>query len=162
MTGVIDYAWSCVQCGGTFYVNLQKRSLAVNGHFLIKDGLIADPTSHCLGCFHKEDWSEDKVIWAIERRYNDYKHSVPSERSESHRRTYFKALPENELTDEDMMYGQSREFARFELETFVLAMIMCGALTWNPSWGSWFWQSQKDKDLVILREWIEPSPCTSA
>ena len=22
--------------------------------------------------------------------------------------------------------------------------------------GKWFWQSEKDKDLVILREWVEP------
>ena len=22
--------------------------------------------------------------------------------------------------------------------------------------GKWFWQSEKDKDLVILRKWVEP------
>lgn len=154
MTGIIDYARSCVERGDKFYIGFQKRSLAINGHFLIKDGLFMKD-DFCLGCFHAEGWSEDKIIQAVERRYRDYKHSVPSERSESHCRSYFKALPENKLTDEDMMYGMNREFARFELESFVLAMIMCGALKWNSSWGSWFWQSENDKDLIILKEWIE-------
>lgn len=61
------------------------------------------------------------------------------------------------VTGEDMMYGEQREFARFELEFFVLMMIMCGALTWQEEWGSWFWQSPTDKDLIILRDWIEPN-----
>lgn len=156
MTGIIDYARTCVANGDKFYIGLQKRSLAINGHFLIKDGLFMKD-GLCLGCFHKEDWPEGKMLEALERRYRDYKHSVPSERSESHRRNYFKALPEDKLSDEDMMYGMSREFARYELESFVLAMVMCGAFKWNPSWGTWFWQSPNDKDLVILREWIEPA-----
>lgn len=152
MKRIIEDAGELVYGGAKFYINLEKRSLSVNGEYLIKDGEHELP----LGCWHKEDWPEDKMINALERRYRDYKHSVPSERSESHRRCYFKALPEKSLSDEDMMYGERREYARYELESFVLAMILCGALTWNPAWGTWFWQSDNDKDLVILRKWIEP------
>lgn len=147
-----------VRDGAKFCINLQKRNLSVNGEYLIRNGSHSVP----LGCFRKEDFPIDKVIQGIERRYRDFRRSVPSERSESHRRSYFKALPESELSDEDMMYGLQREYARFELEFFVLMMIMCGALVWQEGWGSWFWQSSACPDLIILREWIEPSRCTSA
>ena len=139
--------------GAKFRINLQTRSLSVDGKYLIKNGEHDVP----LGCFHKEDWDIDNIMLRISQLYNHYKHSVPSERSESHRHSYFKALPEKELTDEDMMYGEQREFARFELEFFVLMMIIYGALTWQEEWGSWFWQSPSDKDLIILRDWIEPN-----
>lgn len=156
MKRIIEDTAELVSNGARFYINLEKRSLSVNGQYLIKDGIIQLKGDVCLGCWHKEDWTEAKMLEAIERRYKMYKHSVPSERSESHRRSYFKALPEEELTDKDMMYGDRREYTRYILESFVLAMIMCGAFTWNESWGTWFWQSEKDKDLVILRKWIEP------
>lgn len=141
-----------VSNGAKFSVNLQARSLRINGKYLVKDGECIAP-----GCFRKEDYPADKVMREIEHRYASYKHSVPSERSETRRHTYFMALPEKELSDEDMLYGEPRELARFDLEFFVLMMIVCGALTWQAEWGSWFWQSPHDKDLVILRSWVEPS-----
>jgi hypothetical protein len=31
-----------------------------------------------------------------------------------------------------------------------------GLFKWDEeTMGKWFWQSKKDKDLVILRQWIE-------
>lgn len=157
MRRIIEDSIEMVSNGARFYINLEKRSLSINGQYLIKDGIIQLKGDVGLGCWHKEDYPEDKMIEGIESRYKDYKHSIPSERSESHRRSYFKALPEKELTDEDMLFGDNREVCRFVLESFILAMILCGAFTWNPSWGTWFWQSEKDKDLVILRKWIEPA-----
>lgn len=154
MKRIIEDAGELVYNGARFYINLETRSMAINNHFLIKDGLTFGVS---LGCWHKDDYPEGEMFEALERRYRDYKHSVPSERSASHRRSYFKALSEKELSDEDMMYGKNREFARYELESFVLAMIMCGAFKWKEEWGTWFWQSPNDKDLVILRKWIEPT-----
>lgn len=97
------------------------------------------------------------VLFAIEQRYKAYKHSVPSERSESHRRYYFKALPEKELSDEDMMYGERREVARCKLELYVLMQLLRGNLAWENRWGTWFWRSENDRDLIILRDWVEPN-----
>lgn len=153
MNRIIEDAGEMVYNGAKFYINLEKRSLSVNGKYLIKDGKHELP----LGCWHKEDFPEEKMFQSLELRYRNYKHSIPSERSESHRRRYFKALSEDELSDEDMMYGVPREFARYELESFLLAMIMIGALKWHEEWGSWFYQSPNDKDLIILRSWVEPS-----
>ena len=46
--------------------------------------------------------------------------------------------------------------AQAELELYVLCQILSG-LKWNPeTMGCWFWQSKEDKDLVILRQWVEP------
>lgn len=56
-----------------------------------------------------------------------------------------------------MMYGERREVARCRLELYVLFCIILGRLTWNPSWGTWFWRSKDDNDLIILRDWIEPN-----
>lgn len=72
--------------GAKFRINLQTRSLSVDGKYLIKNGEHDVP----LGCFHKEDWDIDNIMLRISQLYNHYKHSVPSERSESHRRSYFK------------------------------------------------------------------------
>lgn len=92
----------------------------------------------------------------VEELYRRYKHSIPSERSQSKSRRYFMALPESDLEDGDMLYGQHRDTAQFELEFYILCRII-GGFTWNPeTMGKWFWQSEKDKDLVILRKWVEP------
>jgi hypothetical protein len=42
------------------------------------------------------------------------------------------------------------------LELYLLCQIL-GGFRWNPeTMGHWFWQSRTDRDLVILREWVEP------
>ena len=139
-----------VKNGAKFTVNFQKRTCRVNGKVVV-DGIQYEGS---LGTYHP---TEEEMISNIEQLYQEYKHSVPSERSESHRHYYFRALPEKELSDEDMMYGERREVARCRLELYILFCIILSRLTWNPSWGSWFWCSEKDKDLIILRDWIEPN-----
>lgn len=138
-----------VENGAKFTVNFQKRTCKVNGKVVVNDMQYEG----FLGTYPS---TEDEIISKIEQLYQEYKHSVPSERSESHRRYYFKALPEKELSDEDMMYGEQREVSRCRLELYVLFCIILSRLTWNPSWGTWFWRSENDKDLIILKDWIEP------
>lgn len=135
---------SRVEAGSRFTVNLARRTLRVDGKPVDLSQVEVPPMLEA-------DILSDIKVW-----YAVYKHSVPSERSESHRRTYFKALPERALSDDDMLYGESRETARCRLELYVLLMLRSGQLRWNDEWGSWFWQSPDDRDLVILREWIEP------
>lgn len=134
-----------VRDGAKFTINFQKRTCRVNGK-VVNIEVRSNPKV-----------TTEDVLETIEFLYEYYKRSVPSERSESHRRYYFKALPEKDLTDEDMMYGDNREVERFKLEFFVLESIISGKLIWKEEWGSWFWQSPTDKDLIILRDWIEPN-----
>jgi hypothetical protein len=61
----------------------------------------------------------------------------------------FKALSEHELTDDDMLYGVSREQAEKDLKKALQGFSM------PADAGSWFWQSKCDKDLVVLRSWAK-------
>ena len=96
------------------------------------------------------------VLATIEEFYKNYKYSLPSERSDNKRKKYFKALPVNELSDKQLMTADRREVTQAELEGYILCMILEGKFVWDEStMGKWFWQSNSDPDLVILRSWIE-------
>ena len=86
-------------------------------------------------------------IEALEAAYEVYKHSIPSEKT-MHRTARFYALPESELSDDDMLYGVPREEAEAALE-FALADFA------YPEDAGWFWQSKNDPDLVVLRSWTK-------
>lgn len=131
-----------VEDGEKYFINFERRTLRLGGK-LINLREIEMP-----------EYNTD-VMTEIESKYENYKHSIPSERSERHRRKYFKALPEKELSDKDMMYGEQREVARCRLELFILMSIVSGKLTWREEWGTWFWQSDYDKDLIIFRQWVD-------
>ena len=90
---------------------------------------------------------EATSIEALEAAYEVYKHSIPSEKT-MHRTARFYALPESELSDEDMLYGVPREEAEAVLE-FALADFA------YPEDAGWFWQSKNDPDLVVLKSWIK-------
>ena len=93
----------------------------------------------------------------IENLYHKYKYSRPSERSEKYRqREYFRALKPDEMTDEQLVIGEDRNYARAALEAFILCASLAGYLTWDEEqMGShWFYQG-KDKDLIILKKWIK-------
>lgn len=124
--------------GARFRISLENRTLHINGKKVDFEGSI------------EPEFSFEK----LENLYRRYKHSVPGER-DNVKKSYFLALNEEELSDEDMMFGERRQIAKFRLEFYVLCAIVSGALKWNESWGNWFWQSTSDKSLVILRSWIE-------
>ena len=140
---------TAIENGANFRIDFQSRSLKVNGRHMIRNGRYdGAPWLPEYGC---GDFFTD-----VEELYRRYKYSIPSERSQSKSRRYFMALPESDLEDGDMLYGQHRDTAQFELEFYILCRII-GGFTWNPeTMGKWFWQSEKDKDLVILRKWVEP------
>ena len=84
----------------------------------------------------------------LEQLYDIYKHSIPSEKT-MHRTSRFKALPESELSDDDMLYGVPREQAERDLKKALRGFAI------PEDAGSWFWQSKRDKDLVVLRSWAK-------
>ncbi len=100
-----------VELGSRFTVNFEKRTLRLDGKLVSLDNVNILPLNGSV------------MLREIEGYYQQYKHSIPSERSESHRRSYFKALPEKDLSDHDMLYGVSREVARCQLE--VLSFLCC-------------------------------------
>ena len=138
-----------VKDGEKFSINFEKRNLKVGKDWLIKDGETETGNIICASR------PVAPVLEHIESLYSNYKYSCPSERSDNNRKCYFKALSADELTDAQMVYGENREVARARLEGFILCMILKGELVWRDEWGTYFWQSKRDKDLVLLRSWIE-------
>lgn len=73
---------------------------------------------------------------------------------------YWKRLHAGEMKIQEWWQeynGERRETARCKLELYVLVQLLRGNLWWDNSWGTWFWRSKNDKDLIILRDWIEPN-----
>ena len=93
----------------------------------------------------------------IEDAYIKYKSSMPNEETNiTCRSSLFKALPSQKLSDEDLISSEYRSIARIRLELTVLIMILNKSIDWDSEQlaGKWFWQSSKEKDLVLLKEWI--------
>lgn len=134
--------------GEKFSINFKTGTLKIGRNVLI-DGWACDVDREFI-----DDDSTD-VLRTIEEYYQAYKYSLPSERSDSARRKYFKALSISEIPDEYLFIAESREYARARLEGYILCSIANGKLKWNEQWGSFFWQSKTDADLIILRDWVE-------
>ena len=145
-----------VDNGETFSVDFEKRTMKVGKDYLIKNGEY-DASRKLFDVLYDSPYSIHSVLHIIRELYRTYKHSLPSERSDSKRRKYFKALSINELTDEQLMVAQRREPAQAALEGFVLCSIIAGHLVWdeNIMGGKWFYQRPSDPDLIILKSWIE-------
>jgi len=149
MSNIFQQAIQAVEHGAKFNVDFASRSLKLNGKYIIQDGMYEGELG-VLSC------NFDEFLTRVEELYHCYKHSIPSERSMSKSRRYFMALPETNLDNEAMMFGERRDKAQIELELYILCQIL-GGLQWDAgTMGKWFWQSKNDKDLVILREWVEP------
>ena len=145
-----------VEKGENFYVDFEKRTMKVGRDFLIKNG-VYDSSRELFGALYDHPYSLHVVMHIIRQLYRNYKYSLPSERSDSKRKKYFKALTIEELTDEQLMRTERRELAQAALEGYILCAIVSNHLVWDEDImkGKWFYQSEKDPDLVILRSWIE-------
>lgn len=146
MKNINDILQAINECGAKFTINFQKRTLKVNDKYVIcKNKTIELPSVR----------ETDEFLSILDSIYHHYKYSLPSERSESRSKNYFKALPEEELTDQQMWGGMNREMARFLIEMLCLSQILHGWQWDEEKMGKWFYQSKKDKDLVLLRQWFD-------
>lgn len=144
-----------VSNGESFHINFEKRNMKVGKDYLIKDGEFDETKELFTGLY--EVYNLRVALHMIRELYRNYKYSLPSERSDNKRRKYFKALPMEEITDEQLMVAERREITQAALEGMVLCLIVSGQLIWdeNVMQGKWFYQSKSDPDLVILRSWVE-------
>ena len=141
-----------VDSGERFHIDFEKRIMKVGGEVIINNGEY--DTSKEL--YDGEIYSPEVLLHMIRELYRNYKYSLPSERSDSKRRKYFRALSVDELTDEQLIVGKPREVAQFALEAFVLFTILSGDFEWDEELhGKWFYQRPSDPDLIILRSWVD-------
>ena len=140
-----------VENGERFHINFEQRTMKVGQAKLIDNGEY--DTSQVL---YDERFADSRTLLdKVRELYTVYKFSLPSERSDKKRKKYFKALPIDELTDEQLIYGTRREVAQYMLEAFILCAILNGDFVWDDEiHGKWFFQDEIEKDLVILKKWI--------
>ena len=140
-----------IEKGERFYVDFEQRTMKIGQNKVIDNGEY--DMSQVL---YNESFDDlQALLDKIRELYVIYKFSLPSERSDKKRRKYFKALPIDELADEQLIYGTRREVAQYVLEAFILCAIINGDFVWDDEiHGKWFYQDKIEQDLVILKNWI--------
>jgi hypothetical protein len=140
-----------VENGERFYIDFEQRTMKIGQDKVIDNGEY--DTSQVL---YDEKFDNSRTMLdKVRELYIAYKFSLPSERSDKKRKKYFKALPIEELTDEQLIYGLRREVAQYILEGFILCAILNGDFIWDDEiHGKWFYKDKLEQDLVILKNWI--------
>ena len=149
-----------VDKGKKFKVDLINKSLWINKQQIIKEGVIVNEQDKGKDLISPKDllcigWenSLDANPWEwIEFLYQEFKHSAPKENS--NKKSYFKALSVDDLTDDELAFNIDRDFGQAILEGYILLASLQGWLKWEHGC-YWFWQSKEDEDLVIIKNWIE-------
>ena len=150
MKKIIEEATKAVERGLTYSLSLKEKTLKIGRKYIIRDG--KSEVSY-------DDSEIHDALSQIDGLYAIYKHSVPSARSESsaffRKAPCFKALSLDELSQDDLICGESRVEARIKLEVFVLMAVISGKFKWDDTVGAnkFFYQSPNDKDLILLRDW---------
>lgn len=138
-----DEIINSVSSGSVFNVDLKKKVLQLDKNNVPLDNINVNISS-----------SED-MLSTIHKLFERYKYSVPSERSEGKRRRYFKALKLSEIDYDDFMFGEGRDTAQIKLELYVLLSSIYYKNFWEEIFKEqFFYQSDKDKDLIILKDWV--------
>ena len=138
-----DEIINSVSSGSVFNVDLKKKVLQLDKNNIPLDNINVNISS-----------SED-MLSTIHKLFERYKYSVPSERSEGKRRRYFKALKLSEIDYNDFMFGEGRDTAQIKLELYVLLSSIYHKNFWEEIFKEhFFYQSDKDKDLIILKDWV--------
>lgn len=138
-----DEIINSVSNGSVFNVDLKKKVLQLDKNNIPLDNISVNISS-----------SED-MLSTIHKLFERYKYSVPSERSEGKRRRYFKALKLSEIDYDDFMFGEGRDTAQIKLELYVLLSSIYYKHFWEEIFKEhFFYQSDKDRDLIILKDWV--------
>ena len=138
-----DEIINSVSSGSVFNVDLKKKVLQLDKNNIPLDNINVNISS-----------SED-MLSTIHKLFERYKYSVPSERSEGQRRRSFKALKLSEIEYDDFMFGEGRDTAQIKLELYVLLSSIYYKNFWEEIFKEqFFYQSDKDKDLIILKDWV--------
>lgn len=124
-------------------INLETHTLKNSKKILIQNGIPQND--------YKID-SAPITFEKLEELYQIYKHSIPDKAK--HKYQYFKVLDYEKLTTEDLVMGENRSKAKEALETALLTGILNGSLKW-PDESKWFWQSETDKDFILLKKWFQ-------
>ena len=147
-----------VQDGNRFKIDLIKKNLWIGRKQIMKEGELLEYKDNLICPNDLEDFLEyapvlNESCWNVaDHLYEKYKHSS-IKRVHLGSNPYFKANDVDELTDYDLAYGLNRNVAQAILEGYILLGGMIGWLELEDA-SHWFYQSKKQKDFVVLREWL--------
>ena len=145
-----------VEIGCKCKVNLETKSLHIDGNAVIENGILLGKREKLFDYFDlKEIFKENAFATpfdVVEYLYDQYKYSMPT-KSNKVNKPYFKAEDATKITARHMATRPHRDVAQMMLEGYVLLASMSGILEWENE-SHWFWQSKTDKDLVILKKWV--------
>ena len=132
--------------GKSVSVDFNTKSVKVNGRYLVKDGKFDG----------EYGISVDNAKETVEQLFDNYCYSYPSQRGVK-KKSYFLANEFEELTNEQLARNEDRVVAQVKLEAYVLGLILykCSFNTFDTNQKHWFWQSQKNKKLVVHRQWFQ-------
>lgn len=123
-------------------INLDTKTIKNGKMYLLKNGIPMNGYKI----------NENPITFELlETLYTIYKHSVPN--GIKYKKTYFKALTYDELSTEDLILGANRQTSKENLELAIISGVLNGSLIW-PDETKWFWQSENDKDFILLRKWM--------
>lgn len=133
-----------VASGRKFRIELKNKTMKLGKEVLIDEGKYV---GELIGDLPKDPWE------MLEDLFCRYYISVPCERSDR-KPSYFATKEFKDMTDFELAGGEPRLVAQAKLEGFVLCAVLAGLLKWNPLYGSWFWQSPRYPQLVMLKDWF--------
>ena len=123
-------------------IDIKQQNVFDNGVALILNGKLKSPF---------KIWNVTVTFDMLEKLYNDYKFSIPN--NISYKYNYFKAISADDISVTNLINGKNRTAAKESLELTFLMGVLNGSLKW-PDNKKWFWQSDSDKDFVILKDWV--------
>lgn len=142
---ILEYVEKAVKQGKNCHVDFKTNTICVGREKVMKEG----ETKYDI------DFAKcDDPMGELQRLFEVYKYSMPSAREEKKRRGYFRALDMDDIPDDRLVNAVERSIARARLEVWFLCSKLSGCLTWNPEWGSFFWQSEQYPELIVLKEWL--------
>ena len=150
MDNIYKYTMDAAEEERKVRIDIIGRTLTVDNNIIIDKGIYR-------GELGLPVVATKVALEMIEDAYIKYKSSMPNEETNiTCRSSLFKALPSQKLSDEDLISSEYRSIAKIRLELTVLIMILNKSIDWDSEQlaGKWFWQSSKEKNLVLLKEWI--------
>lgn len=93
----------------------------------------------------------DDFYGELEAIYEQYYSSIPSQNAQFSKNN-FVAKDIDHLSLREMIDGIQRIEAQYRLEAFVLLQAMSGQIPWADE-HHFYWQSNKNKQLIIYNEW---------
>lgn len=132
------------------HIDLENKTLRVGRQTVIDNGRIIQNKVIVGDDVYECDELTNNLL-DLDDLYHQYKYSLPGERDSGNH--YFKALSAALLTDEQLIYGMPRLEARVRLEAYVMLAALQGFIKWEND-NYWFWQSDKDSDFIILKQWL--------